>query len=129
MKIDFRYFLWSCLLALSVLAIFPSESYAVAESLSKEVVQTQNLPPEARALLPLIKQGGPFAYAKDGKVFGNYEKLLPKRQRGYYHEFTVKAPRSRGRGSRRIVVGGDPATSTEIYYSDDHYATFKRIQQ
>lgn len=92
-------------------------------------IAVQSLPPEARETLARIRQGGPFPYAKDGVVFGNYEGLLPRRRRGYYHEFTVRTPRSRDRGARRIVIGGDPATSEETYYSDDHYATFKRIQQ
>ena len=35
------------------------------------------LPPEAQQTLTLIKRGGPFPYAKDGAVFGNYEGLLP----------------------------------------------------
>ncbi len=87
------------------------------------------LPPEARHTLRLIKQGGPFLYAKDGTVFGNYEGLLPKRKRGYYHEFTVKTPGKRNRGARRIVTGGEPQSSGEYYYTDDHYASFKRIKE
>ena len=87
------------------------------------------LPQEARQTLKLIKQGGPFPYAKDGTVFRNYEGLLPKQKRGYYHEFTVKTPGLRHRGARRIVSGGNPATSGEHYYTDDHYASFKRIRE
>jgi len=59
----------------------------------------------------------------------NYEGVLPKRKRGYYHEFTVKTPGTRGRGARRIITGGEPASSGEYYYTDDHYATFKRIEE
>lgn len=87
------------------------------------------LPVEAQQTLYLIKRGGPFPYAKDGSVFGNREGLLPKRKRGYYREFTVPTPGARNRGARRIVSGGDPATSGEYYYTDDHYASFKRIQE
>lgn len=87
------------------------------------------LPKEAKHTLALIKQGGPFPYAKDGTVFHNYEGVLPKRKRGYYHEFTVKTPGMRSRGARRIVTGGKPAASAEYYYTDDHYATFKRIKE
>lgn len=94
-----------------------------------ETVTVAELPKEARHTLALIKQGGPFPYAKDGSVFGNYEGLLPKQKRGYYHEFTVKTPRARNRGARRIVVGGDLVTSQEYYYTDNHYATFKRITE
>ncbi len=92
-------------------------------------ISLADLPPEARRTLVLIEKGGPFPYAKDGSVFGNYEGLLPKQKRGYYHEFTVKTPNQRNRGARRIVVGGNWAESREYYYTDNHYATFKRITQ
>jgi ribonuclease T1 len=92
-------------------------------------IAVAELPLQARRTLALIKRGGPFPYAKDGTVFRNYEGVLPKQKRGYYHEFTVKTPRNRNRGARRIVSGGDPITSGEYYYTDDHYATFKRIKE
>jgi ribonuclease T1 len=81
------------------------------------------LPQEARHTLVLIKAGGPFPYPKDGSVFGNREGLLPKRNRGYYREYTVKTPGARDRGARRIVVGN----SGEYYYTEDHYRSFRRI--
>jgi ribonuclease T1 len=91
------------------------------------------LPPEARSTLALIQQGGPFPYRKDGAVFGNRERLLPRRPRGYYTEYTVPTPGSRDRGARRIVAGkgtsGDPSTSGEYYYTDDHYQSFRRIRR
>ncbi len=83
------------------------------------------LPPEAQRILQLIKQGGPFAYSRDGVTFGNYEKLLPLRGRGYYREYTVKTPGISSRGPRRIVVGREG----ESYYTDDHYASFRRIRE
>lgn len=92
-------------------------------------VRLAELPREAQQTLVLIKQGGPFPYSKDGRVFGNYEGILPKQKRGYYHEFTVKTPGARNRGARRIVSGGEPASSGEYYYTDDHYATFRRIRE
>ncbi len=87
------------------------------------------LPWEAQQTLSLIKQGGPYPYAKDGVVFGNYEGLLPRQKRGYYHEFTVKTPRAHNRGARRIISGGNPQTSGEYYYTKDHYRTFQRIKE
>jgi ribonuclease T1 len=91
------------------------------------------LPREARTTLALIKAGGPFAYAKDGSVFGNREKLLPRQRRGYYREYTVRTPGARSRGARRIVAGagaaGDVRNSGEYYYSDDHYNSFRRIRE
>lgn len=83
------------------------------------------LPVEAKDTLRLIKQGGLFPYPRDGVVFGNFEKRLPRRQRGYYHEYTVKTPGVRNRGARRIVCG----QTAECYYSDDHYQTFKLIRE
>ncbi len=81
------------------------------------------LPPEARATLKLIDKGGPYPYDRDGIVFGNFEKRLPLKDRGYYQEFTVKTPGVNHRGARRIVAG----KGGDKYYSDDHYTTFKRI--
>jgi ribonuclease T1 len=90
------------------------------------------LPAEAKVTLALVKAGGPFPYAKDGAVFGNRERLLPPRRRGYYREYTVKTPGARDRGARRIVAGagaaGDVRTSGEYYYSNDHYNSFRRIR-
>ncbi|WP_405857414.1 ribonuclease N [Streptomyces sp. NBC_01515] len=86
-------------------------------------VKLSQLPAEARRTVALIDEGGPFPYAKDGVVFGNYEKLLPQQKRGYYHEYTVRTPGSRDRGARRIVTGQD----AEIYYTDDHYKSFRTV--
>ncbi|MET9347431.1 ribonuclease domain-containing protein [Streptomyces termitum] len=86
-------------------------------------VRPEALPPEARATLALIAKGGPYPYAKDGTVFGNFERVLPKRPRGYYHEYTVKTPGSRDRGARRIVTGRDG----DAYYTDDHYESFREV--
>lgn len=83
------------------------------------------LPPEAHDTLRRIAGGGPFPYRQDGGVFGNRERLLPARPRGWYREYTVDTPRSRDRGARRIVTGGDPAS--EFFYTDDHYRSFRRI--
>jgi ribonuclease T1 len=91
------------------------------------------LPREAQATLALIRAGGPFPYAKDGSVFGNREKMLPPRQRGYYREYTVKTPGAHDRGARRILAGagtsGDVRTSGEYYYTEDHYNSFRRIRE
>jgi ribonuclease T1 len=93
------------------------------------LILAADLPKEAQTTLMLIKQGGPFPYEKDGVVFGNYESRLPKQKRGYYHEYTVKTPRARNRGARRIITGGEPGRSGEYYYTDDHYDSFRRIKE
>lgn len=89
------------------------------------VVLLADLPGEARETLRAIKQGGPFEYDRDGVVFGNRERILPKQPRGYYHEYTVKTPGVAHRGTRRIVCG----IVSECYYSNDHYQTFARIKE
>lgn len=96
-------------------------------------VPVAELPKEARETLALIKRGGPFPYRKDGSVFGNFEKRLPSQVRGYYREYTVPTPGARDRGARRIVAGNgagaDVRTSSEYYYTDDHYNSFRRIRE
>lgn len=91
--------------------------------LSLADVGIKSLTPEARDTLKLIEKGGPYPYDRDGIVFGNFEKRLPLKERGYYTEYTVKTPGVTHRGARRIVAG----KGGEKYYSDDHYKSFKRI--
>ena len=88
-------------------------------------VALSQLPPEAARTLALIKQDGPFLYRKDGAVFGNRERRLPTRERGYYREYTVPTPGAKDRGARRIVAG----RQAEYYYTDDHYESFRRIRE
>ncbi|MDX8386673.1 MAG: ribonuclease [Gallionella sp.] len=89
------------------------------------VIAVAELPVEARDTLRIIKAGGPFPYDRDGVLFKNYEKELPKHPKGYYREYTVKTPGLSHRGARRIVCGPLP----ECYYTADHYKSFKRIQE
>ena len=86
------------------------------------------LPAQAQETHRLILAGGPFPYPKDGTTFGNRERILPAKPRGHYREYTVKTPGSRDRGARRIVCGGKPPAQPDAcFYTDDHYASFKRI--
>jgi len=86
-------------------------------------VEEARLPAEARRTLDLIDAGGPFPYAKDGSMFGNFERELPRHERGFYHEYTVRTPGERDRGARRIVTG----QGGEVYYTDDHYNSFRAV--
>lgn len=88
-------------------------------------ISSRDLPPEGLQALILIKRGGPFPYAQDGRTFANRERLLPQRKRGYYREYTVSAPGAKDRGPRRIVAG----QQGEYYYTEDHYRSFKRIRE
>jgi ribonuclease T1 len=101
----------------------------IAKESSLSTIAFADLPSEAQKTMLAIKRGGPYPYSKDGVVFNNYERVLPKHQRGYYHEFTVKTPGAHNRGARRIIVGGVLEHPNEFYYTDDHYATFKRIKE
>lgn len=92
-------------------------------------IRLSELPAQARETHRLILAGGPFPYARDGVVFGNRERLLPRKARGFYREYTVKTPGTRSRGARRIICGGTPPTVPEVcFYTGDHYASFKRIR-
>ena len=55
-------------------------------------VALADLPVQAQATDRLVRAGGPFPYEKDGIVFGNRERLLPRQSRGYYREYTVPTP-------------------------------------
>jgi ribonuclease T1 len=51
---------------------------------------------------------------------------------GYYREYTVKTPgeaerarSARDRSPRRIVAGN----GGELYYTEDHYRSFRRIRE
>jgi ribonuclease T1 len=93
-------------------------------------VALAQLPAEAQQTERLIRSGGPFPHAKDGTVFGNRERLLPGQTRGYYREYTVRTPGLSHRGARRIVCGGrEPRQPDACYYTEDHYASFRRIVQ
>jgi len=95
-----------------------------------EPVALSALPQEAQTTHRLILAGGPFPYSKDGTVFGNRERILPAKARGYYHEYTVAKPKARNRGAKRLVCGGKPPTKPDVcYYTDDHYSSFKRVVQ
>jgi len=113
------------LLALALTALMPRADIA---SSGAEVALTA-LPAEAQATHGLIRRGGPFPYSKDGTTFFNRERLLPQQPRGHYSEYTVPTPGAGDRGARRIVAGGDPRTSDDLWYTDDHYRSFSRIRE
>lgn len=123
----------SVLAAVCVVATTLGTPVQARESIEKvvtlEAVALSALPREAQKTHRLVLAGGPFPYEKDGVVFGNRERILPRKTRGYYHEYTVPTPGARNRGAKRLVCGGKAPTSPDIcYYSDDHYASFRQIQ-
>ena len=112
---------WLALCA--VLFFLPGALEAQRPAAGLREIAVAQLPAEARETLRLIGKGGPYPYERDGIVFGNFEKRLPIRERGYYREYTVPTPGVRTRGARRIVAG----RGGEHYYTDDHYNSFRRI--
>jgi ribonuclease T1 len=86
------------------------------------------LPREAQEVYALVHRDGPFPFDRDGVVFGNREKLLTAKPRGYYHEYTVRTPGVKSRGARRMICGGAKTVPDTCYYSDDHYQSFRRIR-
>ncbi len=113
------------MLATGVWAFSPDRTPAKA---SLPLVALATLPNEAQVTHRRILAGGPFPYTKDGTVFFNRERLLPRQPRGHYREYTVRTPGLSHRGARRIVCGGQPPTQPEAcYYTADHYASFRQI--
>ena len=114
--------------ALCVLAgiAFTACARTTVESLPE--VALAELPKEARDVYALVGAGGPFPFDRDGVVFGNRERLLPAKPRGYYHEYTVRTPGVKTRGARRLVCGGRKTEPDACYYSEDHYRSFRKIR-
>ncbi len=93
-------------------------------------VALSGLPVQGQEVMERIRQGGPFRYEKDGTVFGNRERLLPRQSRGYYREYTVPTPGLGHRGAKRIVCGGqEPRKPDACFYTEDHYSSFRQIVQ
>jgi ribonuclease T1 len=123
-----------CSAALALLlALSPALAFARQTHGDIGEVGVGALPAEARITLAAIKRGGPFSYRRDGVTFQNRERRLPAQPRGYYTEYTVRTPGESDRGARRIIAGrgstGNPASSGEYYYTDDHYESFRRIRE
>jgi ribonuclease T1 len=106
----------------------PAASGAQASGVLATVTKAQ-LPGEAAETLRLIKAGGPFPFKDDGVLFRNTALLLPNHPRGYYHTYTVRTPGATDRGQRRIVCGGPRKQTSDCYYTDNYYASFKRIAE
>lgn len=133
MKVSFKNHGWQSWITAIVGVVLMSctvlvQSKTVTEVATSPTMLVADLPREGQATYQLIRQGGPFPYEKDGVIFGNRERQLPRQDRGYYREYTVKTPGSRDRGARRIVCGGqEPRKPRACYYTQDHYASFREI--
>jgi len=98
---------------------------AVTDSLPG--IPLAELPQQGREIYALILQGATFSNEKDGSVFGNRERQLPAQKRGYYREYTVRTPGARNRGARRLICGGEFRVPDACYYTEDHYASFRKV--
>ncbi len=99
------------------------EAPPVTQASDLPPIGLDELPVEAIDTLQLIVQGGPFPFDRDGVTFQNREGLLPPDPEGYYREYTVITPGEDDRGARRLVVG----EANEVYYTDDHYESFREL--
>ena len=109
----------------------PSSSRASGGSRSSGLPSCplNSLPTEADEVAHDILAGGPFDHPdEDGSHFGNYQRILPRKNSNFYREYTVETPGVGHRGARRIVVGGGSDTDPDVwYYTDDHYESFCEI--
>jgi guanyl-specific ribonuclease Sa len=94
-----------------------------------QVLTPDSIPAHVRETLTYIRQHGfaPPGYV-GGRVFGNYEGLLPRynarRKRIEYREWDVRpAAEGRHRGAERLVTGSDG----RAWYSADHYRSFLEV--
>ena len=74
-------------------------------------------------------QGGPLEPYAPGKSiggdrFGNYERRLPVLKNGFYKECDIDT-KGRPRGAKRLVF---TSKGSRIYYTEDHYETFKEVK-
>ncbi len=115
------------LAACATFALAPAAARSTPGGLPE--IALADLPQEAREVNAAIRDGGPFAYPRDGVVFGNRERILPVEPHGYYHEYTVPTPGMKSRGARRIVCGGPMRAPHACWYTADHYQSFQRIHE
>ena len=119
---------WGLGVSIAASLLVGIEAPAKQTTATPAAISVSQLPVEAQVVHRQIRMGGPFAYPKDGTVFGNRERLLPIRPRGYYREYTVGTAGARDRGARRIVCGGrEPKAPETCFFTADHYNTFRRI--
>ncbi len=74
-------------------------------------------------------QGGPLEPYAPGKSiggdrFGNYERRLPTLSAGFYKECDIDT-KGKPRGAKRLVF---TSKGKRIYYTEDHYKTFKEVK-
>jgi filamentous hemagglutinin len=71
-----------------------------------------------------IERGERHPHRNDGGTFRNLEGRLPRKSTGYYKEYVHPTPGLDGPGPQRVVLGAEG----ELYYTHDHYRTFKKLR-
>lgn len=79
---------------------------------------------DLKPTLDRIERGGSNRHRNDGTTFQNREGRLPRKPSGYYKEYVHPTPNERGPGPQRVIVGREG----DIWYTPDHYKTFKRLK-
>ena len=74
--------------------------------------------------LDRIARGERNSHRNDGSTFGNRERRLPKQRSGYYTEYVHPTKGISGPGPQRVIFG----KGGDIWYTPDHYETFKKIK-
>lgn len=87
-------------------------------------VETMKSSPDIQKTLDRIAAGERHTHRNDGSIFRNDKNLLPEKAEGYYHEYVHPSQGVDGPGAQRIVTGKEG----EIYYTPDHYKSFKKIE-
>jgi guanyl-specific ribonuclease Sa len=121
----------ACVMVLwSLAACGPGPSAPAPVQAQVQAAAQDPIPVHARETLAYIRQHGfsPPGFV-GGRIFGNYEGLLPRydtrRKRIEYREWDVR-PKAEGRsrGAERLVTGSDG----RVWYSADHYRTFLEVK-
>lgn len=92
-------------------------------------IRTGNVPKALKVLKYVRENGVAIDGYVGGRRFGNYENLLPKKDKSGkridYQEWDVN-PKIRGknRGTERLITGSDG----KAYYTNDHYRSFVVVE-
>ncbi len=119
--------------AASIVEIVKDGEYTSKESVAAYVRKFSGALPKnfitKRQARALGWQGGPLEPYAPGKSiggdrFGNYERRLPALSAGFYKECDIDT-KGKPRGAKRLVF---TSKGKRIYYTEDHYKTFKEVK-
>lgn len=79
---------------------------------------------DLKPTLDRIERGEENQHRNDGTSFQNRENRLPRKPAGYYKEYVHPTKGEYGPGPQRIIIGKDG----EVWYTPDHYKSFKKIK-